>query len=96
MDIGKKIKSLRNKILKLSKKHGAKNVRVFGSVAKGTAKSVSDLDILIELESGRSLLDIIALKQDLEDLLDCNVDVVTEGAVSPYIKQEILKTAVNL
>lgn len=96
MDIGKKIKSLRNRILKLAKKHGAKNVRVFGSVAKGTAKSAGDLDILIELESGRSLLDIVALKQDLEDLLGCNVDVVTEGALSPYIREEILKTAVNL
>jgi len=51
---------------------------------------------LIKLEPGRSLLDIVALKQDLEDLLGCAIDVVTEDAVSPYIRDQVLKEAVSL
>ena len=63
---------------------------------KGWSKKNSDIDLLVELESGRSLLDIIAIKQDLEDLLGCKVDIVTEGALSPYIRDEILNQAVRL
>ena len=55
-----------------------------------------DVDFLVELEDGRSLLDLIALKQDLEDLLGCKVDVVTEAAVSPYLRERVLKEAVAL
>ena len=54
------------------------------------------MDFLIELEPGRSLLDILAIKQDLEDLLQRNVDVVTESAVSPYIKDDVIREAVSL
>jgi predicted nucleotidyltransferase len=50
----------------------------------------------VELEKGRSLLDIIAIKQDLEDLLDCSVDVVTDSALSPYIRDKVLGQAVSL
>ena len=56
----------------------------------------SDVDFLIELEPGRSLLDIIAIKQNLEDLLQRKVDVVTESAVSPYIRKEIMRQAISL
>ena len=56
----------------------------------------SDLDLLVKLEAGRSLLDLIAIKQDLEDLLGCQVDVVTEAAISPYIREKVLKEAVAL
>lgn len=86
----------RQEIIKIAQEHGAKNLRVFGSYIKGKSSEISDLDLLIELEPGRSLLDIIALKQDLEDILDCEVDVVTEAALSPYIREDVLKEAVGL
>lgn len=90
------IKSKRDQILSIIREHGANNARIFGSTVRGEDDSSSDLDILIQLSPGRSLLDIIAIKQDLEDLLGCKVDVITEASLSPYLKDEILKTAVNL
>ena len=83
-------------ILRLAAQHGARNVRVFGSLARGEARLDSDVDILITLEPERSLLDLIALQQDLEDLLNCKVDVVTEASVSPYIRPQVLRDAVAL
>ena len=71
-------------------------MRIFGSLARGEGLTDSDVDILIELDPGRSLLDILAIKQDLEDLLHRNVDVLTESAVSPYIKDDIMSEAVAL
>jgi len=86
MEIDKTLREKRDQILAIARQHGARNVRVFGSLARGEGKRGSDLDVLVELESGRSLLDIIAIKQDLEDLLTTKVDIVTEAAVSPYIR----------
>ena len=92
----KELQTKRDQILKLAQRHGAKDIRSFGSVAQGEESSKSDIDFLIKLELGRSLLDLIAFKQDLEELLGTKIDVVTERALSPYLKDEILKTAVNL
>lgn len=80
-------------ILRVSRQHGAQRVRVFGSAARGLTTPTSDLDILVEMEAKRSLLDIVAIKQDLEDMLGCKVDVVTESALSPYIRKDVLKEA---
>ena len=91
-----KLNTKRNEILTIAARHGAKNLRIFGSVARGEASEASDVDVLIKLEPGRSLLDLIAMKQDLEDLLGFAVDVVTEDAVSPYIREQVLKEAVSL
>jgi len=68
----------RAEILKLAEQRGARNLRVFGSVARGEATHTSDLDLLVEWEPGRSLLDHVALKQDLEDLLGVSVDIGSE------------------
>lgn len=87
------LKSKRHEILSIAASHGARNVRVFGSFARGEAVMGSDLDLLVQLDPGYSLLDIIAIKQDLEDLLGCEVDVVTEAAISPYIREQVLREA---
>ena len=83
-------------ILRIAQSHGARTVRVFGSRARGDARDDSDLDLLVGLEPGRSLLDIVAIKQDLEDLLGYPVDVVTEGGLSPYLRERILAEALPL
>lgn len=90
------LQNKRAEILKLATKHGAKNVRVFGSLVRGEARPESDLDLLIELEPDRSILDRIGLKYDLEDLLGCKVDVVTEKGLHEVIRPSVLKQAVAL
>jgi predicted nucleotidyltransferase len=96
MNVSKTLSNKREEILRITAAHGAMNLRVFGSVSRGEATEKSDLDLLIELEPGRTLLDIVAIKQDLEDLLGCKVDVVTEDSVSPYIREQIVKDAITL
>ncbi len=86
----------RNEILRLAAEHGASDVRVFGSIARNEATPQSDLDLLVKLKAGRSLLDLVALKQELEDLLGRQVDVVTEAALSPYLREQVLREAVSL
>ncbi|MDV2482444.1 nucleotidyltransferase family protein [Methanoculleus sp. Wushi-C6] len=86
----------REEILAVAARHGARAVRVFGSVARGEETPASDLDLLVEFEPGRSLLDQIALAQDLEDLLGREVDVVTEKGLHWYIRDASLRDAVPL
>ena len=90
------LRSRRTEILDVARKHGARNVRVFGSVARGDAGPDSDVDILVELEPGRSLLDHAALMLDLSDLLGCKVDVVTDRGIRPRIRDRVLLEAVPL
>jgi hypothetical protein len=87
------LKANRAKILALAEKYGASNVRVFGSVARGEAQADSDVDFLIDLEPGRSLLDHIGLKQELEDLLGRSVDVATPKTLHECIKDKVLQDA---
>lgn len=96
MGVDEILKDKREEILQIAARHGARNVQVFGSLARGEARPDSDVDILVKLELGRSLLDLVAIKRDLEDLLGRQVDVVTEAALSPYIREEVLKEAVSL
>ena len=86
----------RDAILNVADRHGARNVRIFGSVARGEAGPDSDIDLLVDLEPGRSLLDHVALIQDLEDLLDRKVDVVEAQALHWYIRDRIMAEAVPL
>ncbi len=90
------IKKNRGEILRIATRYGASNVRIFGSSARGESGPKSDLDLLVDMAPGRSLLDMIAIEQDLEDLLGCKVDVVTEAAVSPYMREMVLREAVSL
>jgi predicted nucleotidyltransferase len=85
---------LREEILAVAARHGASNVRVFGSVARGDADAASDIDFLVDFEEGRSLLDLASLLVDLEDLLGLRVDVVTEPGLKARIRQRVLAEAV--
>ena len=93
---GALLEKYRAEILNLAMRHGAKDVRVFGSFARGEENQGGDLDLLVTLGEGRSLLDLVGLKQDLEDLVQRPVDVVTERALSPYLREHILSQAVPL
>jgi hypothetical protein len=77
----------------LAAQHGAHDVRVFGSFARGEARPDSDLDLLVAFEPGRSLLDQVALAQDLEALLGRRVDVVTEDGLYWLLRRRILREA---
>ena len=96
MTIDEILQYQREQVIRIAASHGGQNVRVFGSVARGQFGPDSDVDLLVKLDTGRSLLDLIAIKQDLEDLLGCAVDVVTEAALSPYIREQVLKETVSL
>lgn len=93
MDTQQKIYEKRDEILEIAARHGARNVRVFGSVARGEAGPDSDVDFLVSIEPGRSLLDLGALLMDLQDLLGCNVDVVTEAGLRARIRPRVLNEA---
>jgi predicted nucleotidyltransferase len=86
----------REDILRIASKRGAYNVRVFGSVARGEADQKSDIDLLVELEPGRSIFDLGGLLMDLQDLLGHKVDVVTERGLRERIRERVLKEAVPL
>ena len=96
MKLSEMVKIKRKEILVLASKYGAKNVRVFGSVARGEAGEQSDLDLLVNFEADRSLLDHVGFVQDLSELLNRKVDVVSERALHWYIRDRVLKEAVPL
>ena len=94
MDIEELLKEKQKEILQLAAQHGAKNVRVFGSVARGEADDQSDVDFLVEMEPGRSLLDMGGLLMDLQDLLGRKVDVVSVKGLRARIRDRVLREAV--
>ncbi|MEA5617430.1 nucleotidyltransferase family protein [Cronbergia sp. UHCC 0137] len=96
MSIWELLKQKREKILQIAAEHGASNIRIFGSVVRGEANADSDIDFLVEMESGRSLLDRIALIQDLEDFLERKVDVVTIKGLRDNWRDRILGEAISL
>jgi hypothetical protein len=90
------LKEKREDMLRLAQKYGARNVRVFGSVARREADELSDLDLLVELEPGRSLFDLGGLQFELETLLGCRVDVVTARGLKSRIRERVLRDAIAL
>jgi uncharacterized protein len=93
MDAQTLLKTRRNEILAIAARNGAVNVRIFGSVARGDNRPDSDIDFLVNLEVGRSLMDLARLLRELNMLLGCPVDVVTEAGLRPRIKPQVLKEA---
>ena len=96
MTIRERLNEKRAEVLRAAERHGARNVRLIGSVARGDARADSDLDILVELEQGRSLLDHAALMIELETLLGCKVDIATEQGLRPRVRDRVLAEAVAL
>lgn len=96
MTIDKLLRMKRKNILAIAAKHGAQNVRVFGSVARGEERTGSDVDFLVEMKPGRSLMDLGGLLMDLKDLLGVGVDVVTENGLRERIRQHVLDEAVEV
>ena len=86
----------REEILRIAAQHGVRDIRVFGSVARGEAGPDSDLDLLVEMEPGRGLMDLGHLVMDLQDLLQCKVDVASEKGLHWYIRDKVLQEAVQL
>jgi predicted nucleotidyltransferase len=93
MDLNQLLQEKREAILELAAKHGARNVRVFGSVARHEANEQSDIDFLVDMEPGRSLMDQGGLLMDLRELLGREVDVVTEKGLYWLLRRRILKEA---
>jgi predicted nucleotidyltransferase len=96
MQLNHLLEEQREKILRLGIRHGAKNIRVFGSVARGEADAHSDVDFLVEMEPGRTLMDMGGLLMDLQELLGCKVDVVSEKGLRVRIRDRVLREAVPL
>lgn len=94
--LSKLLQEKRDEILRICAKYGAQNVRVFGSVARGEADERSDIDFLVEVEPGRSLFDLGGLQYELEHLLGCSVDVMTEQGLKARIRDRIRREAVPL
>jgi hypothetical protein len=96
MNIYELLQAKREEILRSAAKHGAYNVRIFGSVARREADADSDVDFLVEMEPGRSLFDLGGLLMELQELLDRDVDVVTEKGLRQRIRERVLTEAVPL
>ncbi len=93
MEIEKLLQAQKEQILAIAQKNGAYDVRIFGSVARGEARPGSDIDFLVKLEAGRSLLDLARLLRELQTLLGLPVDVVTEAGLGSRIRPQVLKEA---
>ncbi len=93
MTVSEVVKARRDEILRIAERHGARNIRVFGSVARGDAGLGSDLDLLVDVAPVHSSWFPAGLIVDLEDLLGCEVDIVTEAALHEYVRDEVLGEA---
>ncbi len=96
MTIGDTIREKRDAIVRIAAKHGATQVRLIGSVARGEARSDSDVDLLVTWSEGTSLLDQAALMLELERLLGRKVDIASDGWVKPSIRESVYRDAVAL
>ncbi len=96
MRVDEILKERREEILRIAAKHGARNIRVFGSAARGEEDEKSDIDLLVDLEPGRSLLDLGGLWVELNELLDEKVEVFTQNGLREGVRQHALGDAVPL
>ncbi len=93
MNVYQQIENRRAEILRIAEDHGARNLRLIGSVARGDVHDGSDLDLLVEFESGRTLMDHAALMLALQSLLGLKVDVASERGLRPRVRSRVLAEA---
>jgi predicted nucleotidyltransferase len=96
MSVQDMLKEKREEILQIAARHGARNVRIFGSVVRGEADGRSDIDLLVTLQPGTTLLDHAALILELEELLGCKVDVASDRGLRPRVKERVMSEAMPL
>jgi uncharacterized protein len=96
MDLKTLLKQKRELVLETAACYGAYDMRVFGSAARGETDGASDIDLLVKLEPGRSLMDLGGLLYDLQNLLGTEVDVVTEKGLRARIREQVLREAIPL
>jgi predicted nucleotidyltransferase len=94
--LGRHLMAHRPQVLEITRRHGARNVRVFGSVARSEETKASDIDLLVEVESGRTLLDLSALIAELSSVLNVEVDVATPALLRSEIREKVLAQAIRL
>jgi hypothetical protein len=96
MEIDQLLRERRDEILRLAAKHGAVEIRLIGSVARGESRPDSDIDFLVKWAPGTSLLDHAALVLDLEQLLGRKVDIASDGWVKPLLRESVYRDAISL
>lgn len=96
MDLQELLRDKRSELLQVADRYGARNLRIFGSVARGEASPESDIDMLVDFEPGRSLLDLSGLLLEFEAILGRRVDVVSESGLRDRMRRRILEEAVGL
>lgn len=96
MDVTTVLSSKREDILRIAARHGARNVRVFGSIARGQADEASDIDLLVSFDPEASLLQHAALIRELREFLGCPVDVVDDEGLRPGMRDRVLNEATPL
>lgn len=94
--LSRRLLDAREEVLAVAHRHGARNLRIYGSVARGQDRPGSDLDLLVDLERGCSLLEVIALRQELEALLNCQVDLAEAAQLHPLIRDQVIAQATAL
>jgi len=82
--------------MRIAKKYGAENIRLFGSAIRGEDTNKSDIDFLVTLQPGHTYFDVVRLKRELEEELNRPVDIVLDTAVKSMLKEEIFRTAVQV
>lgn len=90
------IQDKKSDILAIAARHGANNIRLFGSVARGEDNESSDIDLLVSMEKNRSLYDLIGLQQEIQHILQRKVDVLTDKSINSYLQAQILQEAISL
>jgi len=94
--LSERLLAARQQVLSVAHRHGAHNLRIFGSVARGLDRPDSDLDLLVDFKEGQSLLETIALRLELERLLGCRIDLAEPGQLHPRIQKQVIAEAVPL
>jgi predicted nucleotidyltransferase/DNA-binding XRE family transcriptional regulator len=94
--LGRRLRRHRRAVTEIAARRGARNVRVFGSVARGEDTDSSDIDLLVDLDPGVGLVSLAGLQRELADLLDVDVDVVPAATVKPAVRDEVLNEAIAL